>query len=358
LKRKKEKANELFKNKNYEAAQKEFLKITNEIEQYLNDKKLSKGDQEGLNKLYLAILSNRALALFNVNKFEEAIQDCDKALNLDSKHVKCLFRRGCSNTRLAENVKADYPNLQEIDAEKKQIDYYERARKDIEFLYKIEKNPEIYNKTQELIKVLVTLKLKHKKLGEGDKTAETKKEKKPEKEENKQAAKADSPEKKKETTKAPILPSGMTKEMLDKVTTNVVKNVTDALIQGDELPKTASQFETNCQSFKKNHDKLYLYLKKLPLDHVSNLYKKGEMSADLILNIIKGIKLQGLSDDPNYSLNLLKTISETNKFGINIGFTSKTERKEILSVLEELKNSTKENEIVDKLKEKYVCSNL
>ena len=243
------------------------MKIIQEIESHLKIQNLKEDDKEELNKLYIQLLSNRALSLFNLDRYEESIKDCDKALVTDQNHQKCLFRRGICYTKLAENVIKRYPDLKEIDMEMKQIEYYDKARKDMEYLYRLDtKNKEIYDKTQELIKVLVSLKLKHKRQGQesGNKsenrTTESKHERKPEskseKKETKEEAKTD---KKKE--KPPLLPSGITKDLLDKVTNNAVKNVTDMLVEGDELPKTSSQFETHCQSFKKNIDKLYFYLK-------------------------------------------------------------------------------------------------
>jgi hypothetical protein len=42
---------------------------------------------------------------------------------------------------------------------------------------------------------------------------------------------------------------------------NSYDNFLETLLSNEELPETVSQFEVNCQSFKKNYDKLYAYLK-------------------------------------------------------------------------------------------------
>jgi len=365
LEEKKEEANNHFKkktNEGYDSAQKGFLAITEQIEKHFQDNSLSKDDKDSLTKLYLQILSNRALALFNLNRFEDSIKDCDKAVSIDQNHAKCLFRRACCNTRIAEEAKTKYPELvgvnQGVDLEKKQIESYDKARKDLEYLYKLDnKNEEVYKKIQDLLRILVDLRLKHKRMGV-DKTTEPKKVAKDEnqKEEKKETPKATTETKKPDRQSG--LPTGMTKELLDKVTNNVVKTVTDTLIQGADLPKTASQFEINCQSFKKAADKLYLYFKKIPIEHLSSLYKKSEIPAELVLSITKSLKTQGIQDDPKYCVELLKAISDFNKFHIIIGLTTKGERKEISTLLEDVRKVTQDNETIDKLKAKYMCANL
>ena len=229
------------------------MNIIKEIEGHLSNKNVKKDDKEELNKLYLQLLSNKALSLYNLGRYEQSMADCDIVLAIDQNHQKCLFRKAYCNIKLGENVKKDYPNLSEIEMEKKQIEYYEKARKDIEHLYRLDnKNKDVYDKNQELINLLVSLKLKHKRLEQDFKN---KSESKPEKVDIKEEIK----EQKKE--RSPLLPTGITKELLDKVTNNALKNVTDTLIKGEDLPKTSSQFETHCQSFKKNIDMLYFYLK-------------------------------------------------------------------------------------------------
>jgi len=101
-----------------------------------------------------------------------------------------------------------------------------------------------------------------------------------------------------------------------------------------------------------------LYFKKIPIEHLSSLYKKSEIPAELVLSITKSLKTQGIQDDPKYCVELLKAISDFNKFHIIIGLTTKGERKEISTLLEDVRKVTQDNETIDKLKAKYMCANL
>ena len=79
----------------------------------------------------------------------------------------------------------------------------------------------------------------------------------------------------------------------------------DELIASQDLPENVSQFELHSQSFKKNFDKFYFYLKvslriswlilkKMPKDHIPGLYKKQDINPDLFMNIVKAIKAAGV----------------------------------------------------------------
>jgi len=68
----------------------------------------------------------------------------------------------------------------------------------------------------------------------------------------------------------------------------------ESLINNEELPETSSRFETNCQGFKKNVDKLYFYVKKIPGDYLAGLYKQKSFPIDYFLNIVESIRVAGL----------------------------------------------------------------
>lgn len=68
----------------------------------------------------------------------------------------------------------------------------------------------------------------------------------------------------------------------------------DDLITKEDLPTTSNRFEINCQSFKKNIDKLYFYVKKLPVDHLVGLYKEKTIPTDLLLSIVNAVGASGV----------------------------------------------------------------
>ena len=72
------------------------------------------------NKLNAIIYSNRALTLMKDKKFEEALQDCNKSIELDENYFKSYLRRGKIREELEDFDAAifDYKKVQELDSSK------------------------------------------------------------------------------------------------------------------------------------------------------------------------------------------------------------------------------------------------
>lgn len=87
----KKRAGELFKDGHYRAALKKYTTITEYLQspKYDDDDKKKKADE-----LKLSAQSNVALCHLKLNEHAECIRACDKALEIDPKNEKCLFRRG------------------------------------------------------------------------------------------------------------------------------------------------------------------------------------------------------------------------------------------------------------------------
>ena len=80
----KEYADGYFKNEDYLKA----------IEQYLKAHDIIISNQLNLKRIEVTILSNTAMCFMKMNKYEDALEFCDKALKVDVDHVKSLFRKG------------------------------------------------------------------------------------------------------------------------------------------------------------------------------------------------------------------------------------------------------------------------
>ena len=63
------------------------------------------------------IYSNRALALMKMDKLGEALTDCNKSLELNSKYIKSLLRRAEIKTKMGDHDAAlyDYQTIKQID---------------------------------------------------------------------------------------------------------------------------------------------------------------------------------------------------------------------------------------------------
>ena len=83
-------------------------------------------------------------------------------------------------------------------------------------------------------------------------------------------------------------------DFINDVTLNVAKKVMDDLINSKEMPPNPNVFEKDCQAFKNDLGRLFLYLKKIHLDVFAKLFSKKEIPSDILLSIIKSIKMSGI----------------------------------------------------------------
>lgn len=69
------------------------------------------------------LFTNRALAFLRLQKYEQALKDCDAALALDPYHFKALLRRGIANLRQhhLKEALADFQAASRIDPDNKEL---------------------------------------------------------------------------------------------------------------------------------------------------------------------------------------------------------------------------------------------
>ena len=87
---KKNKANELFTEGNYQHAAIHYAKALEDCAFLLD---LPPGKEEIVREIRLSLYMNLALVHIKLHKLDNAMQNCDDALNLDPTNVKALYRR-------------------------------------------------------------------------------------------------------------------------------------------------------------------------------------------------------------------------------------------------------------------------
>eukprot|EP01016_Furgasonia_blochmanni_P050933 TRINITY_DN7940_c0_g1_i6.p1 TRINITY_DN7940_c0_g1~~TRINITY_DN7940_c0_g1_i6.p1 ORF type:complete len:205 (-),score=61.33 TRINITY_DN7940_c0_g1_i6:144-758(-) len=151
-----------------------------------------------------------------------------------------------------------------------------------------------------------------------------------------------------------VVAPGLSKEVLGKVTANVAQSVTENLIAGDDLPKTASAFESNVNAFKKSVDRLFFYVRKFSAEHLSNIYKKSEMEVGVFQLIVQSLRATGVNEDPSFCLNFLETITKLNKFDLWIKFLVAKEKQDVATLISELEAKVSDRkELAGKLRQAF-----
>ena len=102
-KKNKDEANELYKGKNYAPATKRYIKALQHCEKCYD---MNPEEKEEVTKLKLSIYLNLAMSWLKLEKYERSIENASKALEIDAKSAKALYRRASGYEKLKNYDKA------------------------------------------------------------------------------------------------------------------------------------------------------------------------------------------------------------------------------------------------------------
>ena len=100
----------------------------------------------------------------------------------------------------------------------------------------------------------------------------------------------------------------------ENIPKNTTQTVTENVISVEELPETSKIFETNCLGLKKKPDQLSSYVKRIPQDHLAELYKQKSFPIEYFLMILASIQVFGLNDNLESCAKFFQALTKTFKF--------------------------------------------
>jgi hypothetical protein len=108
------------------------------------------------------------------------------------------------------------------------------------------------------------------------------------------------------------------------------------------VPKTAAGFEADFNSLKKDQPTFYAYIKNIPADTVSSLFKSTEISAELFAAILKAVADFGLSSDEGlqHAAGLMAALGKASNFDMTLMFMDSQEKKLLVQIVQALKGSS------------------
>ena len=137
---------------------------------------------------------------------------------------------------------------------------------------------------------------------------------------------------------------------MDTETVNKAVEITSEKINKrllNNIPKTAAGFEADFSSLKKDMITFYSYLRHIPVENISQLFLKVEMSSELFSAILKVLAEQGVIGDEEALVHAGKLISSLGKcsnFDMTLMFMDSKEKKDLVTIVQTLKKSS----VVDK----------
>jgi hypothetical protein len=109
----------------------------------------------------------------------------------------------------------------------------------------------------------------------------------------------------------------------------------------NKVPRTAAGFEQDYNSLKKDMPTFYAYLKNIPADTISQLFKTVEVPAELFAAILKTLADFGLQDEEGlkHASALMAAMGKASSFDMTLMFMDSKEKKDLVSIVQSLKKN-------------------
>lgn len=191
-----------------QGAKKAFGALLIEMEKIMKDAAKTDPEYGKLKTLYQQVGSNKALVDFKLNDIDDCLAACEKVLNLEPNHEKCLYRRGlCFMTKAEQSAPAG--NFQTT------LNLYKASRSDLETVLRIDKsNKEVESKLTAVVRAIIKLEAEH---GIEQPKVSKKTSEKPIRVE---------PEKPQTVQKTVKMPAGLSKDKFEAIVNNAVSQTT------------------------------------------------------------------------------------------------------------------------------------
>lgn len=99
--------NTLYKEKQFEKAKKKYSKALRYIEHFKDEADLEEDEEKDIDQNQtLSLYLNLAACKLQLKDFENSVEDCDKALEIDEENCKALFRKGQALVNMKDWEKA------------------------------------------------------------------------------------------------------------------------------------------------------------------------------------------------------------------------------------------------------------
>merc|ERR1711988_1964232 len=103
------------------------------------------------------------------------------------------------------------------------------------------------------------------------------------------------------------------------------------------IPKTAAGLEKDFNQLKRDSSLVYQYVKKIPLNTIVSLYKKTEVSTEVLGGLLNTLSTHGLADVDSckHTCQFLSNLSKADNFDMTLMFMEDREQKMIKKITDE-----------------------
>lgn len=148
-----------------------------------------------------------------------------------------------------------------------------------------------------------------------------------------QAKEPEEEENKKPATLQPKKTKNLDAETINKAVEITSEKISKKLLA--QVPKTAAGFESDFNSLKKDLPTFYSYVRNIPTETVSQLFKNQEISAELFAAILKVVNEHGLSEGDGiiHAGKLITALGKCSNFDMTLMFMDSKEKKDLVNII-------------------------
>jgi len=109
------------------------------------------------------------------------------------------------------------------------------------------------------------------------------------------------------------------------------------------VPKTAAGFESDFNSLKKDFPTFYQYVRNIPVDTVSQLFKTVEISAELFAAVLKAVNDFGITEGAEgqaHAAKLLVALGKASSFDMTLMFMDQKEKRDLVNIIQTIKKNS------------------
>jgi len=125
------------------------------------------------------------------------------------------------------------------------------------------------------------------------------------------------------------------KEIVDKAASMASDQATENSLKN--IPKSAASLEKDFNQLKRDSGLVYQYIKQIPLKNILSIYKKTEVSTEVVSGLLNTLSVYGAADVDSckHTCQFLTNLSKADNFEMTLMFMEDREQKMIVKIKDE-----------------------
>ena len=110
---------------------------------------------------------------------------------------------------------------------------------------------------------------------------------------------------------------------------------------GRGVPTSANALEADLKNLKSDKESLLKYIRSIPLTSVESIFKKREVSADVLTTVLETMKTLESNEDKSWSADFLLSLAKADNFEMTLMFAEDSDKESVSQICSGLRDVDK-----------------